>query len=100
MPLCNDCGATPKNLETHVKIYHDDRKRTCKLCKKEVVGHKTLLNHMRTHKESSCKWCWKKLPKASEAKHTETCKDNPEQVQYSCSECIFATNRKSVLKYT
>ena len=38
MLLCNDCGAsfeTPKNLEEHGKIYHDDQKRTCKLCKKK-----------------------------------------------------------------
>ena len=73
MLLSNDCGAifeTPKNLEEHGKIYHDDQKRTSKLCKKkEVVGHKTLLNHMRTHKESSSKWCWKKLPKASGKAH-------------------------------
>ena len=99
--LCNDCGAsfeTQINLEEHGKIYHNDQKRTCKLCQKEGVGQKNILNHMRTHKESNCKWCWKKLLKASEAKHKETCKDNPQQVQYSCSECIFATNKKSVLK--
>ena len=50
MFFCNDCGATFENkmdLEDHVKINHENRKRTSK---KNLVGHKTLLNHMTNHK--------------------------------------------------
>ena len=60
MFFCNDCGAnfeTQKLLDYHVKIAHDDCERTCTVCKKKVVGLKTLFNHMRNHKDTRYKWC-------------------------------------------
>ena len=97
MFFCDDCGANfdiQKDLEVHTKINHDDRKRNCKICKKELVGHKTYLNHMRTHKEAHCKWCWKTLSKSSLIKHQNSCEANTEKVMLNCTECIFETATK------
>ena len=53
----------PQNfLKNMLRFIITTKRELANFAKKEVVGHKTLLNHMITHKESSCKWCWKKLP--------------------------------------
>ena len=51
--VCGECQKTFRHqgfLQVHIKAYHDQTVHTCEECKEDIIGKKSLLNHMRKHK--------------------------------------------------
>ena len=55
--LCTHCGkefASPASLKKQNTNVHDEEKRSCPSCQKEIFGKKKYLNHLATHETITC----------------------------------------------
>ena len=71
-------------MKIDMRVNHDESKASCKLCNEVFEGKKKLYNHMRVHKEESCKYCFKKIPKNTVRANLGVCEDNTEKENFSC----------------
>ena len=122
---CPDCDGkfeSKKSLKCHKKSVHKRCVRSCGECGKECVNQKSLLNHMRLHKEKiECNICGKIISQGYMKTHLQNCLLEPKSpksksksqypkskftqkssqennTMFRCTECEYSTRDKSNLK--
>ena len=101
MALCQICVAnfyTPAELHKHKMASHSESLLQCKKCPVTTMGAKNLNNHMQTHSESPCSFCFKMIKTNTLKHHIATCKANSDSLIVRCDVCPFETPRKYTLK--
>ena len=98
--LCQLCGANCKTklqMGIHLRVTHEEKEVSCKICKAVFQGSKLLYNHMRQHRTKPCKLCWKMISENSLPSHVKNCGGSLEGM-LKCNECDYQTNRKQDLQ--
>ena len=70
--LCTLCGknfSSPSSLKKHTNNVHDDQKKTCQTCQKEIIGNKKYNDHLATHETITCNNCKSHIKKGSRGSH-------------------------------
>ena len=99
--ICIFCGKvfpTKNNLDTHVRVVHDEEKHTCDLCGKEINGRFKLNKHKKIfHKAlEPCPHCGKMVKRMTQ--HIKTEHLNNAEKKYQCQTCGKGFVRKGKLK--
>ena len=81
----------------HLRVTHEEKEVSCKICRAVFHRSKQLYNHMKTHRKKPCKFCWNMIPEYSLPSHVKICGGSLEGI-LKCYDCDYQTTRKQDLQ--